>query len=447
MLESFGGVSDVDSPPQLDQARGAAEKERANAVEYQKALQELERTNAVLTSKRGSLEKEAARARESARGAEHTVAELEVQVATLREQLDEAAHRHRELELLHAGELRAGEQGEAAQRRVAELERQASKQRASHKQRLDELQRYYDKELAKSRADGEAAGRAEAEAAARERLEVRERELRISASAEAATGTKQLRDEVKALRAQMQEAHARIEEVQRTAAAQVSAAEKDGDDARASRDHALQQVAELRRSEGDLRRQVERLEEESAGLREQMAGLSREKDDMAARHESHMGPLVTAMEASLKNLSSRLRSKEAETAALKSTVQKECQERMALMAELTVYRSGGAKGLVDGGAMVAMGAASGPALAWGVEQHVCCSHCGDSGHGAHDCRDFVQSYRAPSCPPELGHKSDKGWGLLPNISRGPSPAQLHDARVTKEQVNRNGGRLRRSRPG
>ena len=39
----------------------------------------------------------------------------------------------------------------------------------------------------------------------------------------------------------------------------------------------------------------------------------------------------------------------------------------------------------------------------------------------------------------------KGWGLLPDIQRGPSPAQLQDMRVTKESTTHHlrGGRLRR----
>jgi hypothetical protein len=51
------------------------------------------------------------------------------------------------------------------------------------------------------------------------------------------------------------------------------------------------------------------------------------------------------------------------------------------------------------------------------------------------------SNRSPSCPPSVGYKGEKGWGLLPNISRGPSPAQMYDARLTKERINY--GRLKR----
>ena len=407
-------------------------------------LQELERTNAVLTSKKHSLEKEAQRTREAsardARNAEAKAAELELQVATLRQKLDDAALSLRESELRHAEEAKAGEQGEAAQRKVAELERQANKQRASHKQRLEELRRYYDRELAKTRAEGEAAGRADAETVARERLAARERELKDAAAAEVVQGTKQLKDEVKALRADL----ARVE---REAGARVAVAEQEADDARAGRDAALQRVAELRACESGLRSEVERLREEGGALQGQLAALALAKDEMVARQESQTAPLVAAMETSLKNLSSRLRCKEEETAALKSTVQRECQERMALLAELTLYRSsrgGDTRAAAAGGPST--GAGGGLMVAWGGEEgHAWGAQGGEAPHSRRDGDDEGLQDRAPSCPPTLGHKGERGWGLLPNISRGPSPAQLHEARVTKEQVSR-GGRVRRIRP-
>ena len=150
---------------QLDKANMSAEKERANAAEYQKALAELERTNAVLTTKRGSLEKESARARESAakevaqvkREAEDAraavdearakahAAELQLVeqgqlVGSLQKQLDECMQRVMDMERHHAEEAQACALGDAARQRVVELERQANKQRVSHKQRLEELQ-------------------------------------------------------------------------------------------------------------------------------------------------------------------------------------------------------------------------------------------------------------------------------------------------------------------
>jgi len=226
-----------------------AEKERANAAEYQKALTELERTNAVLTSRRASIEQEAVRARDSAakdvtaaraevdaaridtdealargQGAELRVAEQELLTAKLRQELDEASHRLREMDLQHADEARVGEQGEAAQRRVAELERQAAKQRTSHKQRLDELQRYYDKELAKVRAEGEAAGRTAVEAAARGKAVARARELKEVTAAEIARSSKQFQHEIKCLQGQLQQ-------IDQAAAERVAAAERRAQDA------------------------------------------------------------------------------------------------------------------------------------------------------------------------------------------------------------------------
>ena len=146
------------------------------------------------------------------------------------------------------------------------------------------------------------------------------------------------------------------------------------------------------------------------------------------------------------NLSKRLRAKEEEAAALKITVQKECEERMVLMGELLALRAmvagprelcgavagGGGHGLeAHGGGEEARGGGDGGA-----------GRCVSVGGGGGLASQFAGSDRSPSCPPTLGYKGDKGWGLLPNIARGPSPAQLYDARVTKERVSY-GGRLKR----
>jgi hypothetical protein len=98
-----------------------------------------------------------------------------------------------------------------------------------------------------------------------------------------------------------------------------------------------------------------------------------------------------AMEASLQSLSARLRTREEEVAALKNTVQRECQERMSLVAELISLRRGG--------------------------------------EGQEDL-EMTASDRAPSCPPDvfMRHKSPeelKGWGLLPNIARGSCAVFVH----------------------
>ena len=60
-------------------------------------------------------------ARSKAQAAELRVAGQELLFATLRKELDDASHRLREMELRHAEEARASGEGEAAQRRVAEL--------------------------------------------------------------------------------------------------------------------------------------------------------------------------------------------------------------------------------------------------------------------------------------------------------------------------------------
>jgi chromosome segregation ATPase len=422
---------------QLHEAKKAVEKERSNASEYQKALSELERTNAVLACKKSSLEQEVQRSRDSAskdvaaacrqseeareaaeqarskaQAAALRVAEQDVLVATLRKDIDHASHRMREMELRHAEENRAGEHGEVAQRRVVELERQASKQRASHKQRLEELQRYYDKELAKVRGEGESAGRAAAEAAA-----ARERQLKEAAANELAQSTRTLKEEVLALKVQ-------LAATEKEASTKVAAAERDAQAELAAKESALQRLAETRNREGSLRAETEALQLQRSALQQQLEALSRAKDEMNARQESEMGPLVATMESSLKNLSARLRAKEEEVAALKSTVQKECQERTALMAELMSYRAG------DGAAANAGGGHH-------FEEHR------RSFAAETDVEDEASmSQRAPSCPPSVGYKGDRGWGLLPNIARGPSPAQIYDARLTKERINY-GGRLKR----
>jgi len=161
--------------------------------------------------------------------------------------------------------------------------------------------------------------------------------------------------------------------------------------------------------------------------------------------ESEMGPLVAAMETSLKNLSARLRAKEEEACALKSTVQKECQERMTLMAELMFYRGAGHDRDGEG-----CGLEAGRVLAWvagggggGESSQKVRASSGEHNKLSHELHCDLTA-RSPSCPPTLGHKGgggEKGWGL-PSISRGPSPAQLHESRLTKERVN-NGGRLKR----
>ena len=242
-LVNFGEHAGADccaEPVQLEEAKRAVERESSNSVEYQKALSELERTNAVLASKKSSLEQEVQRSRDTvaaarrqseearedadaarskAQSAELRVAEQELLVATLRKELDDASHRLREMELRHAEEARASGEGEAAQRRVAELEQQASKQRASHKQRLEELQRYYDRELAKVRGEGEAAGRSAAEAMA-----ARERQLKEAAAAQVAQSTRALSEEVQALKMQ-------LAKTEKEASARTSAAQRDAQEA------------------------------------------------------------------------------------------------------------------------------------------------------------------------------------------------------------------------
>jgi len=242
-LVNFGEHAGADccaEPVQLEEAKSAVKRESSNSVEYQKALSELERTNAVLASKKSSLEQEVQRSRDNvaaarrqseearedadaarskAQTAELRVAEQELLVATLRKELDDASHRLREMELRHAEEARASGEGEAAQRRVAELEQQASKQRASHKQRLEELQRYYDRELAKVRGEGEAAGRSAAEAMA-----ARERQLKEAAAAQVAQSTRALSEEVQALKMQ-------LAKTEKEASARTSAAQRDAQEA------------------------------------------------------------------------------------------------------------------------------------------------------------------------------------------------------------------------
>jgi len=161
--------------------------------------------------------------------------------------------------------------------------------------------------------------------------------------------------------------------------------------------------------------------------------------------ESEIGPLVAAMQTSLNNLSARLRTKEEEACALKSTVQKECQERMTLMAELMFYRGAGHDRDGEG-----CGLEAGRVLAWvagggggGESSQKVRASSGEHNKLSHELHCDLTG-RSPSCPPTLGHKGgggEKGWGL-PSISRGPSPAQLHESRLTKERVN-NGGRLKR----
>jgi len=95
------------------------------------------------------------------------------------------------------------------------------------------------------------------------------------------------------------------------------------------------------------------------------------------------------------------------------------------MAELLSYRAGG-------GAAETAGAGGGGG-AYLFEEHRRSFAAETALHEA--------SNRSPSCPPSVGYKGEKGWGLLPNISRGPSPAQMYDARLTKERINY--GRLKR----
>ena len=109
-------------------------------------------------------------------------------------------------------DAKMGQQSEAAARRIAELEKQANKQRTSHKARLEELQRYYDKELAKVRGEGEVAGRTAAEAGAREKMVAREREIKDAAAAEVAQSAKQLKEELKRMRAQLTQAEAKVDD-------------------------------------------------------------------------------------------------------------------------------------------------------------------------------------------------------------------------------------------
>ena len=126
-------------------------------LECQNAVVELERANAVLTSKCAALEQEAARARaatksaiaargeaEQARGvadSERVQAEAQrdEQLAAcekLRRQLEQAALAQQEAEVRLLKSSQAGERCDEAQQRVGELEKMLSRQRASHKQVL-----------------------------------------------------------------------------------------------------------------------------------------------------------------------------------------------------------------------------------------------------------------------------------------------------------------------
>jgi chromosome segregation ATPase len=314
---------------QLDKANSTAEKQRVNAAELQKALSELERTNAVLASKKGTLEQEMTRARDAAakdmaqarsaaeaasaelQNASLRLAEKEQLVAALRREVEEAAHIVKKtLEERHAqeearvrqdeGAKVRHEEGAAALRRVAELEQQCSRQGASHKQRLEELQRHYEHQLSKVRAEREAEGRAAIEAAV-ERTKKQQQQQQQQAQQQ----LQQLKDELLRLAA-----HAA--QVEKEGAARAMAAEKQAHDATAAteaatagKEAALHRLAELRKTEAGLRAELQQLRQESAAAEELAATAARmQADERAAQHEhaSDISPLLATMEVPLSPL-------------------------------------------------------------------------------------------------------------------------------------------------
>lgn len=266
-------------------------------------------------------------------------------------------------------------------------------------------------------------------------------------------------------------AEQRVKEVQDKAAAEMQAMGRRHQAAmahvQAQTEKLAEEICELKQGrageEGKLRGKVEGLERDVGKLAEKLMAAEEERTRLEGRlGEVERGreergraeaAMVERMEQSVLSLSAKLRERETalnerdgEVQRLKRTVEKECQERLDLLLELSQLQMAASE---PREVALALAQNQSPQQAQIHEQ----SQRAQSQQAHHQPsqrhEQAQDTARAPSCPPTLTkacaepetRRKGQGWGLPCIQHRGPSPAQLMDARITKEKIQR----TRRSR--
>jgi len=397
---------------------------KSRLIEVNKAMNELEKANAFLATRRGSLENEIKTTKTNAEREtaklRREIEEQQRKIEQLQSQIDKSAQEMRaadsqaakekeelrsaikvlEQDLKNAQEetherktmenqnrKRAADALKADKaaltvlnKRVEELEEEVKQQREVHKARISELENFYQKQIAKAKSQAEKAARLASDKQWRDKLTTMEREMYEQRLKDG----ERLRFELESQAQKIREDSAHHEK------AFLLKIEELTSEAREQRVSFNRNMQEAQERERELLNQVEELQKKIEELEE-------ERSHDQSRRNTELSSLVMSMEDSLHSISSKLKLKEDEIAALRNIVQRECQERLDLQAKL---------------------------------KHLQAMHGRPDGE-----QEAVDSHRSPSCPPMLfSDKRESGWGLPTINHRGPSPAQLYDARVTKEKL-------------
>jgi len=405
---------------------------KSRLVEVNKAMNELEKANAFLATRRGSLENEIKLTRSNA---ERETAKLKREIEDLQRKVQELQSQLEQSSIeIDAAESRAGKEKEELKatiktleqdlkiareesherrtmenqnrkkatdamkadkaalvvmsKRTEDLEEEVKQQREVHKARIGELENFYQKQIAKAKSQAEKSAKLAADKQWRDKVTSLEREMY----------EQRLKDGER-LRAELEGQAQRIrEEGAHNEKAFLLKIEEMDSEAREQRQAFNRKLQEAQEKECLLLSQTQELQKKIEELEEQR---SQEQN----RRNLELSSLVMSMEDSLHSISSKLKLKEDEIAALRNIVQRECQERLDLQAKLKRLQ--------------------------GMQARI-------------EPEEEVDPHRSPSCPPLLfSDKRESGWGLPTINHRGPSPAQLYDARVTKERIQ-NQVRSRRS---